>query len=207
MRHPRQPRNHSSEIKAMQLLFNSPKLASDDWLQIAFVGSHGTGKTMLSHEVFKWMRRELDLPVIPIFESTRMFQLDQQEKDYERKLIQKRASEFTHFGHFISDRSLIDPLGYQKVVRGKIDASIKEFAFTHSKQLLFYIPISFDIVDDGIRPIDKDYQQKVQDAIKGILDESQLTYYTISRVDMVERLNFVKHVVLHREGWYDKLYS
>jgi len=55
--------------------------------------------------------------------------------------------------------------------------------------LIFYLPIEFDIVDDGIRSVDKDLQQLVDTEIKGLL-KNQLNVVTLSG-NIEERLKQV----------------
>ena len=190
----------------LSLLFGTQNEApdSDEYLQICCCGTHGTGKTTLMWEVFKWLKKEVRIPVVPCAESSRDPLLDVHSEDYERLLIQKRASMFHHFGHFVADRSLLDPLAYQKVTRGHINKELMEFAFKFTNQCLFYVPIKFDLVGDGVRPVGEEYQRNVQIVLEKVLKRWGGKYYTVTRVDLVERLEFVKHVILDREGWKDK---
>lgn len=199
------PVDGKAELKKYKLLFTSDNEEGDDWLQICFCGAHGTGKTTLMWEVHKFFKREMKLPIVSMAESSRDTLLDVNESNYEELLIQKRASLFEHFGHFIADRSLLDPLAYQKVVRGRINKELMEFAFKHTHQLLFYVPIAIDLVGDAVRPVGADYQQEVQDMLVKVLERSGKKYYTVTRVDLVERTEFVKHIILEREGWRTKL--
>lgn len=198
------PVDTKQELEKYQLLFDSDG-GDEDWLHICFCGAHGTGKTTLLWEVYKFFKREMNLPMVPIVESSRDTLLDVNEEDYEIRLIRKRASIFNHFGHFISDRSLLDPLAYQKVVRGSINKELMKFAFKYTTQILFYVPIAIDLIGEGIRPTETAYQKKVQDVLIKILKRSGKNYYTVSRVDLIERTEFVKHVLLNREGWRSKL--
>lgn len=199
------PVDGKAELKKYELLFTSESEEGDDWLQICFCGAHGTGKTTLMFEVQKFFEREMKIPMISMAESSRDTLLDVNEDDYEIQLIKKRASLFNHFGHFVADRSLLDPLAYQKVVRGKINRELMEFAFKYTTQLLFYVPIAIDLVGDATRPTGIEYQQKVQDMLVKVLARSGKKYYTVTRTDLVERTEFVKHIILEREGWRTKL--
>ena len=207
-RHYREPVDSKAEQKKFALIFGTPNTndEDDEYMQICFCGTHGTGKTTLMWEVVKWMQKDIGLPAVPCAESSRDPLLDVHDSNYEEFLIKKRASIFNHFGHFVSDRSLFDPLAYQKIVRGYIDKDLMDFAFSFSKdQILFYVPIKFELESDGVRPVGEEYQQKVQNVLIKVLERSNKKYYTVTRSDLIERLEFVKHVVMYREGWKDKL--
>lgn len=197
------PVDTKQEFEKYRLLFGSEE-DPGDWLHVCFCGAHGTGKTTLLWEVYKFFKREIEIPMVPIVESSRDLLLDVNGEDYEIRLIRKRASLFNHFGHFISDRSLLDPLAYQKVVRGSINKELMEFAFKYTTQILFYVPIAIDLIGDGTRPTEIEYQKKVQDVLLKILTRSGKKYYSVTRTDLVERTEFVKHVIMDREGWRAK---
>jgi hypothetical protein len=57
--------------------------------------------------------------------------------------------------------------------------------------LLVYVPIEFEIENDGERSIDKNFQQTIDFMIKNILDTSGIKYITVtgSVEDRLKQIN------------------
>ncbi len=170
-------------------------------LRIAIVGSFSTGKTTLAEAVAP----KLDLPLLP--EVARQiaaegFKLDKDATVETETLIFLRQyyNEMIN-PEFVGDRSLIDALAYAGWVL-EHQQRRKEFAlwdacldiaahtlrsnYTH----VFYLPIEFDIVPDGLRPIDPEFQQDIDRRIVEILRGHDIRHATVtgSVDDRVQRL-------------------
>ena len=172
-------------------------------IKICFMGTHGTGKTTLAFEAHKWLEREKRIPCKLLCESTDRAVKDIPKYDpfYESILIQRRKELFMQHENFISDRSLIDPLGYQFVKKECFHPGTYKIALEATRKdahILFYIPIAIPLKGEGHRPKDVKYQLSVAKAIKHVLHQEQLVIYEITRVDLVERLEFVKHILAKR---------
>jgi deoxyadenosine/deoxycytidine kinase len=159
--------------------------------RIAIVGSFSTGKTTLAEAVAE----PLDLPLLP--EVAREvaalgFKLDKDATPEVETLIFLRQlyNEMTH-QDFVGDRSLIDVMAYAGWV---LDNQVrrKEFAlweaclgiaehhlrsqYTH----VFYLPIEFEIVPDGLRPMDPGFQKEIDERVLGLLDQHAIRYETLT---------------------------
>src|ERR671923_1157984 len=149
--------------------------------RIAIVGSFSTGKTTLAEAV----AQPLDLPLLP--EVAREvaalgFKLDKDATPEVETLIFLRQfyNEMVH-SDFIGDRSLIDVLAYASWVLEHQERR-KEFALWdtcldiakhHLRSQytdVFYLPIEFDIVPDGLRPMDPEFQADIDARIVKLLD-------------------------------------
>ncbi|HVL80263.1 MAG TPA: ATP-binding protein [Actinomycetota bacterium] len=159
--------------------------------RIAIVGSFSTGKTTLATEVAP----ALDLPLLP--EVAREiaalgFKLDKDATVETETLIFLRQwyAEMTH-PEFVADRSMLDALAYAGWVLEHQERR-KEFALwdacldiaTHHLRSnyshVFYLPVEFPIVADGLRPMDPDFQTDIDKRIVGLLDSHSIPYETLT---------------------------
>lgn len=159
--------------------------------RIAIVGSFSTGKTTLAEAATE----PLGLPLLPEVarEVAAMgFQLDKDATPEVETLIFLRqyANEMQH-ADFVGDRSLLDVMAYAGWVLANQERR-REFAlwdeclriaehrlrsqYTH----IFYLPIEFPIVPDGLRPLDTEFQADIDRRMVGLLDSYGLRYDTLT---------------------------
>jgi deoxyadenosine/deoxycytidine kinase len=159
--------------------------------RVAIVGSFSTGKTTLAEAVAP----RLGLPLLP--EVAREvadlgFRLDKDATVETETLIFLRQfhNEMTH-PSFVGDRSLIDVMAYASWVLENQERR-KEFAlwdscldiakhhlrsqYTH----VFYLPIEFGIVLDGLRPDDPDFQADIDRRMVHLLEVNDVAYETLT---------------------------
>jgi nicotinamide riboside kinase len=149
--------------------------------RIAIVGSFSTGKTTLANVA----AQELGLPLLP--EVARQvvelgFQLDKDATPEVETLIFLRQfhHEMTH-PEFVADRSLIDAMAYAGWVLDNqpfrkemalweacVDIATHHLRSQYSH--VFYLPIEFGIVPDGLRPLDPDFQTEIDERMTKLLD-------------------------------------
>lgn len=168
--------------------------------RIILIGAHGTGKTTLanklkellgitvvesvSREFYKDMQYLEDALVldgmISKVDKTSALQnviCSMSRWDYMRWIDVNEA--------VIMTRCPLDTLAYAKAddnVRSTIYTSNvktlkdnKEFMDSLKSSLFIYLPIEFDIEDDGTRPIDKEFQKAVDQAMRDLMYEFQIT--------------------------------
>lgn len=167
--------------------------------RIAIVGSFSTGKTTLAEAVAP----KLGLPLLPEVAreiAAQGFKLDKDATVETETLIFLRQyyNEMSHPG-FVGDRSLIDVLAYAGWVLENKERR-KEFALWDScleiaeHQLrsqythVFYLPIEFGIVEDGLRPNDPEFQEDIDRRILGLLDTHDIRHQTL-RGSVEERVD------------------
>lgn len=149
--------------------------------RIAIVGSFSTGKTTLGNE----LARELELPLLP--EVARQvvelgFKLDKDATPETETLIFLRQwhAEMTH-PEFVGDRSLIDVIAYAGWVLEHQEFSKEHYLWEACLDIaqenlrtqyshVFYLPIEFPIVLDGLRPDDPEFQADIDSRMKKILE-------------------------------------
>lgn len=159
--------------------------------RIAIVGSFSTGKTTLA----ELLARRLSLPLLP--EVAREvaalgFRLDKDASpEAEALIFLKQYNNELATPEFVGDRSLIDVMAYAGWVvdhqpRRKETAlwdeclRLAERGLRSGYSAIYYLPIEFPIVLDGLRPDDPQFQEEIDARIVGLLAAHGLTYVTIS---------------------------
>ena len=161
-------------------------------MKIAFVGSFSTGKTTLAN----LFAREWDYPLLPEVarEVVKLgFPLDQSATAETETLIflkQWRAEE-SH-DHFVADRSIYDVLAYADWVMEHQDGGRKEnHLWYESREIalmdlrarydhVFYLPVEFPIVLDGLRPDDTAFQADIDRRIVELLKVADVEFHTLN---------------------------
>src|SRR5919108_3999256 len=155
--------------------------------RIAIVGSFSTGKTTLAEAAAE----PLGLPLLPEVArevAAEGFKLDKDATPEVETLIFLRQyrNEMIH-EHFVGDRSLLDAMAYAGWVldnqpRRKENAlwdacvEIAEHRLRTQYTHVFYLPIEFDIVPDGLRPLDPDFQADIDRRMVHLLEVNDIGY-------------------------------
>src|ERR687895_1690914 len=158
--------------------------------RIAIVGSFSTGKTTLAEA----LARDLELPLLP--ETAREvvelgFKLDKDATpETETLIFLKQFNNEISTPEFVGDRSLIDVMAYAGWVldnqpRRKESALWEECERLAERNLrtnyshVFYLPIEFPIVPDGLRPMDPEFQKEINDRVLKLLDTHAVRFTTV----------------------------
>ena len=156
--------------------------------RIILTGAQGTGKTTLMKELTKYgsrainhIRKTAAENNIDISTATEAGQ-----KIYFKTLKKELSSKKS----YVSDRGLtcVTAYTFDKAVTGEIskktaDKQYMDMVKFHNDNpdvLLVYVPIEFNIENDGERSIDPDFQLKIDFLIKGMLDTAKIPYITVS---------------------------
>lgn len=159
--------------------------------RIAIVGSFSTGKTTLAEAAAP----KLGLPLLPEVAreiAAQGFKLDKDATVETETLIFLRQyyNEMIHPG-FVGDRSLVDVMAYAGWVLSHQERR-REFALWdtcldiarhHLRSQytdVFYVPIEFPIVPDGLRPIDPEFQADIDGRLRELLHTYDVKYATLS---------------------------
>jgi hypothetical protein len=163
--------------------------------RIAFCGSHGTGKSTLIHDhFFKWFFQDhliIDSVVrqFPVNGDTAYTVQHEINKTY---FYQHRKNK-----NFVSARSIFDIWAYSRI---SIDKDFDKWYFNIYKTLihydyLFYIPIEIKLKNDNFRPLNLEYQEKIDKEIKYLLDKYNIKYHTITGT-IQERIDKIEAIIL-----------
>lgn len=165
-------------------------------LRIAFVGAHSTGKTTLCDA----LSAELKIP--KVVNMTRDVPKELRGTAVGQELI------LTNYlykvarleGDYVIDRTPVDNMAYSlannlpwnpRMIDGVLKFYAKSSFFpTH----IFYLPIEFDMVQDGERP-DEELRKLVDVHIQRILGISLDGMYTTLNGSVEERLARIRHVL------------
>lgn len=182
-----------------------------DNLKINFVGSQGTGKSTLLESMrkdseFKGLKfqteivrdlvkkKNLSINEFGDVNSQRIF-----FNAYE-KVLQKTG--------YVSDRCLIDVHAYtnwlydhkstnkeqelkslyEEILRQRTSIRNRDFG------LVIYFPIEFDIVADGVRSVNKEFQKEIDGIIIDTLTKFDISYFTITG-SVEQRLKQLKEII------------
>lgn len=148
-------------------------------MKIAFCGAHGTGKSTLIRHPY-WQER---FPDHRIVESTsRNYKNGWSGREIQREINYHILWHHWRDENFISARSYIDPWAYSRVTG--LDTKLDFWYFLLATRyinydFLFYLPIQINLVDDGFRPTNPEYQRRIDAEIKLILDFFRMPYFPI----------------------------
>ncbi|MGI9032413.1 MAG: AAA family ATPase [Acidimicrobiales bacterium] len=161
-------------------------------MKIAFVGSFSTGKTTLAN----LFAREWGYPLLPEVAREVVelgFPLDQNATAETETLIflKQWRAEASH-DHFVADRSIYDVLAYADWVMDQDRPPRKEdHLWVEARQIatgdlrarydhVFYLPVEFPIVLDGLRPDDTWFQADIDGRIRHLLELADVAYDTLT---------------------------
>ena len=167
-------------------------------------GSHSTGKTTLMNALKKEFPKfnfvseaARDCPY-PINENTGFLSQDFIFRTQVSRELRSELNDVT-----ITDRTVYDQLAY--VNYAYFDAmSIQTHEYELLKKhilawgktydVIFYIPIEFALVNDGVRSTDEEYRLKIDRYILDILRDNNVKYYTITG-NIPDRLSKIKQII------------
>jgi nicotinamide riboside kinase len=161
-------------------------------MKVAFVGSFSTGKTTLANLFAK----EWDYPLLPEVAREVVelgFPLDQNATAETETLIflKQWHAESTH-DHFVADRSVYDVLAYADwVMQHEREPRKEDHLWRVAREIalldlrarydhVFYLPVEFPIVLDGLRPDDPDFQADIDGRIRRLLGSADVAYEVLT---------------------------
>lgn len=170
--------------------------------RIVIVGSFSTGKTTLAEA----LARKLDVPLLP--EAAREvvelgFKLDKDATpETEALIFLKQFNNEISYPEFVGDRSLIDTMAYAGWVlenqpRRKEMALWEECERLAERRLrtnyshVFYLPIEFPIIPDGLRPMDPEFQKEIDERIQMLLETHGVRHENVTG-SVEERLSQIE---------------
>lgn len=161
-------------------------------MKIAFVGSFSTGKTTLAN----LFAREWDYPLLPEVAREVValgFPLDQSATAETETLIflKQWRAEASH-DRFVADRSIYDVLAYADwVMENQTDQRKENHLWYESREIatldlrsrydhVFYLPVEFPIVLDGLRPDNPQFQADIDGRIVELLKGADVAFTTLT---------------------------
>lgn len=181
-------------------------------MKIAFTGAHGVGKTTLINSLKERLSQEKDVEVTK--EVPRIICELANEPEYFRRgnntlpkqlviLLGQVVLEYNSkkSNLLICDRTIFDHWAYttylfKEEINESLSTSIEHFLFEHMKSYdkIFYLPIEFEVQDDGTRESDKKFQSNIDTIILKNLKKNELEYIEITG-SVEERTETVIHEI------------
>jgi nicotinamide riboside kinase len=170
--------------------------------RIAIVGSFSTGKTTLA-EV---LARRLALPLLPEVAREIVelgFKLDKDATpETEALIFMRQYNNELSTDEFVGDRSLIDVMAYagwvldnqewrKEMLLWEECVKLAERRLRTNYTHVFYLPIEFPIVLDGLRPDDPEFQEDIDRRLLKLLHSHDLEYTTV-KGSVEERLEQIE---------------
>lgn len=167
-------------------------------MKIAFTGAHGVGKTTLINSLEKNLSQSISLNVtkeIPriicdLVSNPEYFRRDQNTLVKQMIILLGQLTqeyELSNSKLLICDRTIFDHWAYtlylfQKELNNDHILACEKFQYAHMKTYdkIFYIPIEFEVEDDGTREDDKVFQEEIDRLILKNLTKHDLPYIEIN---------------------------
>lgn len=185
-------------------------------MKIAFVGAQGVGKTTLMKELEGrgdpfWQQHKF------LYEMVRSltkhgFKINEGGNDLSQRVIMLELFAAAHLNdNHVADRCVLDSLAYTCWLyeRGLVTPGTYTFASNAVNKclplydLIFYIKPEFDLVSDGVRSIDKQYQNEIDGWFDRLIKSCGHRYVLLTG-DIESRLDQIDFAVTQRqlEGLY-----
>ena len=156
--------------------------------RIILTGAQGTGKTTLMNELAKDGTRTISH--IRKHAAEQNIDITTASEAGQKEFFKSLKKELSSKKNYVSDRGLTCVAAYtfDKALTGEISKKVADKQYMdivkfHTENpdiLLVYVPIEFEIEDDGTRSIDPEFQAKIDFLIKNILDTSGIKYITVT---------------------------
>ena len=173
-------------------------------MKLAFIGTHGVGKTTLCYDLASALKRQ-GLNIDLVKEVARLSPLPINRKTSMEAqlwiLMSQVAEEIRSSAHHevvICDRSVLDNYAYMTFACGRQKA-LERFVdyWIKSYDLLFKVPISGSAAADGVRDTDEFFMRSIDQLVDTLLAEKKVPYERLPEGQRDRWISIVKDVVLH----------
>ena len=173
-------------------------------MKIAFIGTHGVGKTTLCFDLAALLKRQ-DLHVDIVKEVARLSPLPiNQKTTLEAQLwilttqVSEEIRSSAHHRVVVCDRSVLDNYAYMKFACGRQPA-IERFVewWMKSYDLLFKVPYSASPAsEDGVRDTDEFFVRSIDQLVTELLAEKKIRHEVLPAGERPRWVEIVRDVVL-----------
>jgi nicotinamide riboside kinase len=178
-------------------------MPSTDCYKIAFIGSHGVGKTTLCFGLAARLKtRDLSLEVV--HEVARRCPLPiNTETTFEAQAwiahtqVAEELLAQARYPLVICDRSIVDNYAYLQLAYGPdpaLDALVDAWIQTYDQ--LFLVPVVNAPQADGMRAIDPKFQNAVEDRVRADMHSRNVAFNDLSSINRDEWLDAVEAIVV-----------
>lgn len=175
-------------------------------MRFALTGSHGVGKTSVISELDDWLSNSNIECIYNSSNARKVKKAGMPINDNGSDLVQHiiASSHISHFSkdNWFADRCILDCYAYGEYLyrEGKISLScnvnvkylLNTFIQKYTK--IFYVPIEFEMVKDGVRKEDTQFQKDIDSIIRTYLDTSLIEYEVITG-SIEDRCEQIKYII------------
>ena len=171
-------------------------------MKIAFIGSHGVGKTTLCYDLAGILKKHLPSVGI-VMEVARSCPLpinrDTTLAAQSWILHTQIAMEIATAGQnhtVVCDRSALDNYAYLVAATGGhpvLDELVSHWMKTYD--YLFKVPITFELEKDGTRDIDLKFQREIDGLVDRLLQEKHLVYYQLPSRNRTTWMTYIQRIM------------
>ncbi len=172
-------------------------------MKLAFIGSHGVGKTTLCYDLASALKRQ-GINVDMVKEVARLSPLPINRKtslEAQMWILATQIAEEIRSGSqadvVVCDRSALDNYAYLTFACGR-QKPIERFVdhWMKSYDLLFKVPISGAASPDGVRDTDEFFMRNIDQLVDTLLAEKKIVHERLPDGQRDTWINIVKTVVL-----------
>jgi nicotinamide riboside kinase len=171
-------------------------------LKIAFIGSHGVGKTTLCYDLAGILKKHMSSVGI-VMEVARSCPLPinrdttlSAQSWILHTQIAREIVETDQNQAVVCDRAALDNYAYMVSATGGhpvLDDLVTYWMGTYD--YLFKVPITFSLLRDGIRDVDLEFQKKIDTIVGRLLDEKRIPYYRLPSRGRSSWMTYVQRVL------------
>ena len=173
-------------------------------MKLAFIGTHGVGKTTLCYDLAALLKRQ-DVPVDIVKEVARLSPLPiNQKTTLEAQLwiltsqVAEEIRSAAHHRVVVCDRSVLDNYAYMAFACGR-QRPIERFVdwWMKSYDLLFKVPLQpGPASEDGVRDTDEFFMRGIDQLVSQLLQEKKIPFQDLPSGERPRWVEIVRDVVL-----------
>lgn len=152
------------------------------------VGAHGTGKTTLCNELYRldnslYVTDGFSRPILSIKDEIGLTEIQVQKLN--SHFMMHFTDIYVKYKYVFSTRSLIDTIAFTELLYpdlniDNVKTKLVEIRDAGLISNIFYLPIEFPLVDDGVRYSDPEFQKKYDDKIREVISRYSLYYDSVT---------------------------
>jgi thymidylate kinase len=182
-------------------------------VKIAFIGTHGVGKTTLCYDLASVLKRH-DINVDVVKEVARLSPLPINRKtslEAQTWILMTQVAEEIRSAAYhevvVCDRSALDNYAYMALACGRQKPYERFVAhWMKSYDLLFKVPILGTPAADGIRDTDEFFMRSIDQLVDTLLKEKKIAYESLPAGERARWIELVRERVLARPELGKKLF-
>ncbi len=182
-------------------------------MKIAFIGTHGVGKTTLCYDLAALLKRH-DVQVDMVKEVARLCPLPinrQTSVEAQTWILMTQVTEeirsASHHQVVVCDRSVLDNYAYLVLACGRsrwLESVVNHWMKTYD--LLFKVPISGAASADGFRDTDEFFMRSVDQLVDALLAEKRIPHEVLPATRRESWVDVVKRRVLGAPEFSGRLF-